>query len=148
MTLIRNKCTKVYLRGTKMLLKIGIILCGASDDLHYLFCVWICLQGRTRGRQRDTISGRRTTAVAPKKINNVTRSFFSTVHLLPKDLRFEHGGAEFASCPGSHLTSLRFCMHGFCVYALRLLAGFFGRRSGFFWERQVGNPAKQQTQQD
>jgi len=75
MTLIRNKCTKVYLRGTKMLLKIGIVLCGASDDLHYLFCVWICLQGRTSGRQRDTISGRRTTAVAPKK-NQQCHTFF------------------------------------------------------------------------
>jgi len=27
--------------------------------------------------------------------------------LLPKDLRFEHGGAKLASCPGRHITSLR-----------------------------------------
>jgi len=26
---------------------------------------------------------------------------------LPKDLRFERGGAKLASCPGCHLTSLR-----------------------------------------
>jgi len=33
-------------------------------------------------------------------------TFFNTVHLLPKDLSFEHGGAKVASCPGHHLTSL------------------------------------------
>jgi len=35
--------------------------------------------------------------------------FFIAVHLLPvpKDLRFDHGGAKLASCPGRHLTS--FC---------------------------------------
>ena len=32
---------------------------------------------------------------------------FSTVHLLLKDLRFEHRGAKLVSCPGRHLTSLR-----------------------------------------
>jgi len=34
-----------------------------------------------------------------------------TVHLLPKDLRFSHGGAKLTSCPGRHLTSLRPCSH-------------------------------------
>jgi len=34
-----------------------------------------------------------------------------SVHLLPKDLRFDHGGAKLASCPGLHLTSLRPCTH-------------------------------------
>jgi len=28
------------------------------------------------------------------------------LHLLPKDFRFEHGGAKFASCPGRRLTSI------------------------------------------
>jgi len=37
----------------------------------------------------------------------VTSIFFNTTYLLPKDLRFEHGGANLASCPGQHLTSLR-----------------------------------------
>jgi len=41
--------------------------------------------------------------------NNVTSTFFNTVYLLPGDLRFEHGGAKLASCPGRHLTSLRPC---------------------------------------
>ena len=43
---------------------------------------------------------------APKSPNNVTSTFFNTVHLLPKDLRYEHGGAKLASYHGSHLTSL------------------------------------------
>jgi len=41
--------------------------------------------------------------------NNVTSTFFKTVHLLPKDLRFEHGGAELVSSPTRHLTSLNTC---------------------------------------
>jgi len=46
---------------------------------------------------------------APKSPNNVTSIFFNTVHVLLKDLSFEHGGAKFASCPGRHLASLRPC---------------------------------------
>jgi len=34
---------------------------------------------------------------------------FNTVNLLPKELRFEHGGAKLASCPGRYLTSLPPC---------------------------------------
>jgi len=35
-----------------------------------------------------------------------------------------------------------FClvMHVLYVYALWVLSGCFGTRSGFFWRRQVGNP--------
>jgi len=44
---------------------------------------------------------------APKSLNNITSTSFNTVHLLPKDLRFEYGGAKLASCPGRHLTSIR-----------------------------------------
>ena len=51
--------------------------------------------------------GRWITAGAPKSLNNVTSTFFNTVHLLPKDLRFEHGGAKLASFPGRHLTLIR-----------------------------------------
>jgi len=50
---------------------------------------------------------------APKNLNNVTSTFFSKVLLLPKDLRFEHGGAKLASCTGRHLTSLRPCRQCF-----------------------------------
>jgi len=34
---------------------------------------------------------------------------YSIVHLLLKNRRFEHGGANLVSCPGRHLTSFRFC---------------------------------------
>jgi len=44
---------------------------------------------------------------APKSPNNVTSTFFNRVHLLPKDIKFEHGSAKLASCPGRHLASLR-----------------------------------------
>jgi len=48
-------------------------------------------------------------AGAPKSPNNVISTFFHTVHLLPKDLKFEHAGAKLPSCPGRYLTSLRIC---------------------------------------
>jgi len=44
-----------------------------------------------------------------KKYQQCHKHFFKTVHLLPKDLRFEHGGAKLVSCPKRHLTSLRPC---------------------------------------
>jgi len=42
----------------------------------------------------------------PKSPNDVTSTFFSTVHLLPKYL-VEDGGTKLASFPGRHLISLR-----------------------------------------
>jgi len=30
---------------------------------------------------------------APKSLNNISSTFFNTVHLLPKDIRFEHRSA-------------------------------------------------------
>ena len=65
-------------------------------------------RGVSRG-ERGTIPGRRITLEVPKSPNNVTSTFFNTVHLLPKYLRFEHGGGKLASCPGPHLTALRPC---------------------------------------
>jgi len=41
------------------------------------------------------------TAGAQKSPNNVTRTFFNVVHLLPKDLKFEHGGAKLLLAPGA-----------------------------------------------
>jgi len=38
---------------------------------------------------------------ASKSPNNVASTFFSTVHLLRKDLSFETGGAELLSCTGA-----------------------------------------------
>jgi len=42
-----------------------------------------------------------------KSPNTVASSFFNTVHLLAKDLRFENGGAILASCQGVHPILLR-----------------------------------------
>ena len=50
------------------------------------------------------------TAGSAKNPNNVTSTFFNTVHLLPQGLRFERGVAKFCSCPGRHLTSLCPCL--------------------------------------
>jgi len=46
--------------------------------------------------------GRRMTAGIWKSVNNDTNAFFNTIHLLPKDFRFKHGGAKHASCPRIH----------------------------------------------
>jgi len=67
-------------------------------------------QGHNEGVPREAqFPGLRVTMGAPKSSNNVTSTFFNTVHLLPKGLRFEHGAAKLASCTGRHLTSLRPC---------------------------------------
>jgi len=95
-----------------------------------------------RGGKGETIPGRRKVPTMSQ-----TSTFFDTVQLLRKNLRFEHGSAKLTSCPGSHLTSLRPCMHVLCVYVLRSLSGILRKRTVFFWRKQVGNPAKQQTQQ-
>ena len=82
---------------------------------------YVQLRGVTRGSEGgrnsldvESLWGRQITAGgaewlqwARKSHNNVTSTFFNTVHLLPKDISFEHGGTELASCPGRHLTSLR-----------------------------------------
>jgi len=46
----------------------------------------------------ELLWGRQIIARAPKNPNNVASTFFNTVYLLPKDLRFEHGGATLVSC--------------------------------------------------
>jgi len=63
--------------------------------------------GVTRGHN---CPGAESLRGAPKSPKNVTGTFFNTAHLLPKDLRFKHGGAKLASCPGRHLTSVRIGM--------------------------------------
>jgi len=65
-------------------------------------------RGITRGQGGAQFPGAlslweyRMTTGLPKS-HNVTSTFFNTLHLLPKYLRFEHGGAKRASCPGRHL---------------------------------------------
>jgi len=43
----------------------------------------------------------RITMGAPKNPSNVTSTFFNTVHLLPKDLKFEHGASNLLLVPGA-----------------------------------------------
>jgi len=49
----------------------------------------VSTRGVTTGAQ---FPGRRIIMGVPKNPNNVTSTFFNTVHLLPKDLRCKHGG--------------------------------------------------------
>jgi len=59
-------------------------------------------EGRTEGGQGGTMP-------------RATSSFFNTVHSLPKDLRFEHGGARLVSCPEPHLTLVRPWLFFLCL---------------------------------
>ena len=74
--------------------------------------LWFNQQGRNKGARGRNYPGAESLwehwniAGAPKNPNNATRTFFNAVHLLPEDLRFEHGGTKLASFPGRHLTSL------------------------------------------
>jgi len=63
----------------------------------------------TKGAKGEKCPGRRITGGHRKKPNNLASTFFKTVHLFLEDVRFEHGGAKFVSCPGRHLTSVRPC---------------------------------------
>jgi len=85
-----------------------------------------------RGGKGETIPGRRKVPTMSQ-----TSTFFDTVQLLRKNLRFEHGSAKLTSCPGSHLTSLRPCMHVLCVYVLRSLSGILRKRTVFFGENRL-----------
>jgi len=65
-------------------------------------------KGHNEGGKRGTVpwgpnhrGGADSPRGAPKKPNNVTSTFFNTVHLLRKDLRFEHEGAKFLIVPGA-----------------------------------------------
>jgi len=66
-------------------------------------------KGGTIPRAPNHHGGAESLREAPKRPNNVTSAFFSTVHLLPKDLRFEHGvpNSKLAYCPGHHLALFR-----------------------------------------
>jgi len=76
------------------------------DNISFSFINPQLLVGVTRGARGAQFPRPRITMGAP---NHVTNTCFNTVHLLPKDLRFEHGGAKLASCPGRHVTSIRPC---------------------------------------
>jgi len=95
----------------------------SSEIISFLIKKWTCatnrgliVRGVTRGARGAQIPWRRVTMGVPnhcgslKSPNNVTSTFFNRVHLLPKDVRFEHGGAKLTSSPGRHLTSLCPCV--------------------------------------
>jgi len=69
-----------------------------------------------RGRNypaAESLRGRRINTGGHRKVLTMSQALYSTADLLPKALRFEHGGAKFVSCPGRHLTSLRPCIQVF-----------------------------------
>jgi len=58
-------------------------------------------RGVTTGEQGGHIAHGAKSLGSPKSPKNVASAFFIRVHLLPKDLRFERGGARLASYPGA-----------------------------------------------
>jgi len=78
-----------------------------SAQLQTLVYGCIIAHPRHERNEECTIAGRQILAGGTKIPRNVTSTSFNTVYLLPKDLRFEHGGAKLASCPARYLTSLR-----------------------------------------
>jgi len=89
------------------------------------------MQWRNEGDKEGAIplapshyGGAKSLWVAPKSPNNVTSTFFNAVHLLPKDLSFEHGGAKLASCPGCYLTLLRPCTYVTLKYQFERVTRF------------------------
>jgi len=63
----------------------------------------------SKGQGGHNSPGAESLREAPKSPENVMSSFFNTVNLIAKELKFEHGGTKLASCPGRHVTSLRHC---------------------------------------
>jgi len=49
----------------------------------------------------EILRGSRMIEGTPKNPNNVTCTFFNTVHLLAEVLRLENGGGKLASFPGA-----------------------------------------------
>jgi len=73
-------------------------------DVPSIGLTWGITRGVTRG---DNARGAKSLRGARVRPNNMERTFFNTVHLLPKDLMFKNVGAKLVSCPGRHLTSVR-----------------------------------------
>jgi len=73
---------------------------------------WICFpahdpfRGVTRGIKRGILG-------SAEQFQQCCKNFFTTVHLLPKDFIFEHGGAKLISCHRHILTSLPPCAQTF-----------------------------------
>ena len=99
-------CLNWKILAEKSPLTIGIVF-NVTENTESENIAMIITRGVTTGGRGAQFPGRRIPMGAPKSPNNVTSTFFNTVHLVPKDLRFEHGGVKLASCPGRHLSSLR-----------------------------------------
>ena len=56
-------------------------------------------QGGAITRGPSHYGGAKSLRGAPKSPTNVTSTSFNTVHLLPKELRFEHGGRQTCFLP-------------------------------------------------
>jgi len=77
-----------------------------------------CILGSNEVYEACTVRGVTTGGEIPpapghyggaEKSQQFQTQFLQYSNFLAKDLRFEHGGAKLASCPGRHLTSLRPC---------------------------------------
>ena len=78
----------------------------------------VCIAGGYWGRARKhNALGAESLRGGAKSPINFTSAFPNTVHLLPKNLRFEHGRAKLVSCPGRHLTAV----HPLCIGPLEVL---------------------------
>ena len=83
-------------------------LCPISRD-SYVNTVFIRGQRRNEGEQGGRNSPGAESLRGRRKVLTMSKVLSLAAHLLPKDLRFEHGGAKLVSCPGRHLTSLHPC---------------------------------------
>jgi len=73
----------------------NLLAFGKFSDFH-------CITPETeRGGKRAQFPGHRITAGAQKIPTMSWALFFKTVHLLPKDLGFEHGAANLFLAPGA-----------------------------------------------
>ena len=105
------------------LCKIHVVLCLKIADIHEIevhdvrnlfifghFSDFCCITPEvSRGGKGAQFHGVRIT-VGGQKVATMSKAlFFKTVHLLPKNLRFEHVGTKLVSFPRRHLTSLRPC---------------------------------------
>ena len=95
-----------FLHRTPSNLDTALVSCRSTPESR------TALQRRNERGKGVQFPGRRITAGGAENPNSITSVFFNVVHLLPKYLRFEHGGTKVASCPGRHLTSLRLCCTG------------------------------------
>ena len=86
-------------------------------------------------RPRSPKRRRRTVPDPRKSPNNFTSTFYNIVHLSPKSLSFEYGGAKLVSCLGRHLTSVYVPEQKFCMAASRTRwwLCFFLKRNVLKW---------------